>query len=124
MNKVLVIRYGAYGDMINITPVIKRLKELGYYIVLNTGDRGEEIFRYCPHIDEFIIHDKDTPLDDLNEHWEKLKEQVKPDRVINFSESIECNCALHPINPEYIYPKPERYARGNNYIMLPHSPRI
>jgi ADP-heptose:LPS heptosyltransferase len=116
MSKVLVIRYGAFGDCIGITPAIKRLKELGHYIVLNTSERGEEVFRHCPHIDELIIHDKDIHIDDLNEHWEKLKEQVKPDIFINFSESIECNCALHPINPEYIYPKPERYARGNrNY---------
>ena len=116
MSKVLVTRYGAFGDCICITPAIKRLKELGHYIVLNTTERGEEVFRHCPHIDEFIIHDKDTPLDDLSEHWEKLKEQVKPDIFINFSESLECNCALHPINPEYIYPKQERYARGNqNY---------
>lgn len=116
MSKVLVIRYGAYGDHLCITPVIKRLKELGYYVVFNLNERGKQVFQHCPHIDEFILEDKDIPLDKLEEYWKGIEDKVKPDLCINFSESIECNCALHPINPEYIYPKKERYQRGNrNY---------
>ena len=114
--KVLIIRLGAYGDHLCISPVIKRLKELGHYVVFNTNDRGKEVFEHCPHIDELIVDEEKHSLDSLDAHWKEIKERVKPDEVINFSESLECNCALHPINPEYIYPKKERYAKGNrNY---------
>ena len=98
--KCLVIRLGAYGDMVIITPVLRRLKELGYYVVLNTGKRGLDVFKHCPYIDEFIEHEERYwDNDELNTHWDKLKEQVKPDKFINFSESIECNVAMHPLNP-------------------------
>lgn len=116
MKKALVIRLGAYGDMVIITPVLKRLKELGYYVILNTNKRGKEVMQNNPNVDEFIEHkDPDDP-DDLIAQWEKLKEDIKPDFFVNFSESIECNVALHPLNPEYIYPKKERAARcDKNY---------
>lgn len=94
--------------MVIITPIIKRLKELGYYIILNTGQRGKTIFQHDDRIDEFIDHDDNTPVEGIVEVWEKLKKDVPHDYFCNFSESIECNLALHPINPMYIYPKNER----------------
>ena len=116
-NKIaLLVRYGAYGDMIIITPVIQRLKDLGYYIILNTSKRGLEVFKHDDRIDEFIEHKTDVPLDALSDYWDEMKKEVKHDLFINFSESIECNVALHPRCPVYIYPKQERYAKGNrNY---------
>jgi ADP-heptose:LPS heptosyltransferase len=106
--KVLVIRLGALGDMIMITPAIKRLKEMGYYVVLNTNKRGRTIFENNPNVDEIIDHDESMHIDDLPSHWDKLREQVNPDKFVNFSESIECNVALHPIQPQYNYTKLER----------------
>jgi len=113
----LIIRYGAYGDMVMITPVIKRLKELGYKVILNTSKRGMEILQHDTNIDKMIpYNDESVPIDKLNEHWKKVKEKIKPDWFCNFTESIECNVALHPIQPMYIYPKEERYERCNrNY---------
>jgi ADP-heptose:LPS heptosyltransferase len=116
MPKALIIRYGAYGDMLNIVPALKKLKEQGYHTILNTNKRGKETLEHCPYVDEWMMHDESMPVDQLSKHWEKIKEEVKPDKFINFSESIECNVALHPINPEYIYPKAERSNRCNrNY---------
>lgn len=116
MKKALVVRYGAYGDMIIITPVIKKLKEEGYYVVLNTGKRGKEVFENNPNVDEYIMHDEEMHIDHLSDHWDKLKEEVKPDKYINFSESIECNVAVHPFQPKYNLTKPERFALCNkNY---------
>jgi len=108
--KALVIRLGAYGDMLIITPVLKRLKELGYYVVLNTNKRGKEVLQENPNVDEYIEHDEKMHIDDLPEHWKKLEANIKPDKFINFSESLECNVALHPIQPQYNYTKAERRA--------------
>jgi len=116
MKKVLIVRYGAYGDMLVITPAVKKLKEEGYYVILNTNKRGKEIFANNSNVDEYIMHDEEMAIDALYDHWEKLKKEVAPDKFINFGESIECNVALHPISPIYNYTKAERLALCNkNY---------
>lgn len=118
MKKALVIRLGAYGDMLCITPALKKLKELEYYIMLYTNKRGRETLEHCPYVDQWIDHDETHPVDTLHIHFENLKKEYPHDKYINFSESIECNVAFHPVNPEYIYPKndQERIKRGNrNY---------
>jgi ADP-heptose:LPS heptosyltransferase len=104
------------GDALNITPAIKRLHEQGYDVIANVNKRTEEVLRHNPHISQFIMHDESIPIDELEKHWDKVRQETPHDKYINFSESIECNVALHPINPEYIYPKWERLARCNrNY---------
>ena len=115
--KALIIRYGAFGDNLMITPVIRKLKELGYRVVVNTNKRGIDTFLHNPYIDEYIKHDEEMPVDQLPKHWEELKKTCTgEDKFINFSESIECHVALHPIQPAYNYTKPERVAICNrNY---------
>jgi len=115
--KCLIIRLGAYGDMCMITPVLRRLKQLEFHVILNTGKRGLAVLRHDPHIDEFIEHpDRHFESWELSELWNKHREGIKPDKFINFSESIECNVAVHPLDPLYIYPKWERYKHCNkNY---------
>jgi ADP-heptose:LPS heptosyltransferase len=117
MKKAFVVRYGAIGDSLILTPAIKRLKELGYYVILNTGKRGKEVFANNPNVDEILEHDEAIKIEDLPDHWEKLKKDLGPeDRFINFSESLECNVALHPIQPQYNYTKQERFDLCNkNY---------
>jgi ADP-heptose:LPS heptosyltransferase len=116
MKTALIARMGAIGDMIIITPVIKKLHELGYEIALHTSNRGKMVFKECPHINRFIEHDEDISLEDFGKALEKVKDEIKPDVYINFTESIECNVALHPIGPLYIYPKKERADKCNrNY---------
>jgi ADP-heptose:LPS heptosyltransferase len=116
MKRALVIRYGAIGDMIVITPALKRLKEMGYYVILNTSSRGLDVLKNNPNVDEFIPHDESIPISKVVEHWEKLKKKIPHNLFINFSESIECSIALHPRNPLYIYPKVDRIAKCNvNY---------
>jgi len=117
MKKVLIIRYGAYGDCIIITPILRALKEQGYYIVMNTSDRGKDILANNPHVDEWIFHDKKgLDADALNEHWEELEKKVGADVTINFTGSIEQSLALHPVDPLYNLPKNGRKERCNkNY---------
>lgn len=117
MKTALIIRYGAYGDAIIITPAVRRLKEMGYRTVIRGSKRLQEVFENNPYLDEFILHDKNMPVDELPKHWDDLQKALGPEDLwINFSESIECNVALHPIQPAYNYTKKERLALCNkNY---------
>jgi len=116
MKKALVIRLGAFGDHLLVSPVFTRLKELGYHIVYNTNKRGMDLFKGDDRIDEFLPHKEDMPYDKLREHWDTLKKKIEPEHFINYTSSIENNVALHPTQPLYIYPKKERYEKCNrNY---------
>ena len=117
MKTAVIVRWGAFGDCVIITPVLKRLKELGYHVTVDTSERGGKVFENNPNIDKINIgKDNSMKPGELILYWEKLKRDLKPDKFINFSESIECNVALHPIGPRYIYPKKERYPVCNkNY---------
>jgi len=88
----LVIRTGAYGDNIILTPVFRELKKQGYYVICHTGDRGIEVLKGNPHIDEYVKYEnegEDNP--DAMKQWRELEEKIKPDWCVNFSESIEVN---------------------------------
>ncbi len=117
MKKALVVRYGAFGDNLLITPILKKLKEMGYWVIVDTTERGREIFANNPNIDEITDRVTDSvPIKDLDKEWEAQLEKYKPDYYKNFSESLEVAIALHPKSPMYIYPKKDRVARCNvNY---------
>lgn len=88
--KVFVLRYGAYGDLLYILPVIGRLHAAGDEIYLHTGNRGIEIFIHDPRIAEKQFHE---PLTEKPEHTgnvlKTLLEKVQPDVFLNLSETIE-----------------------------------
>lgn len=92
----LVIRYGALGDTMWVTPVLKQLKAEGYYVVYNCTDYSAQVLRECPWIDEYVVQDKDAIQgEQLAEFWKRLGEGF--DRVINLSGSVEGAI----VKPEY-----------------------
>ncbi len=112
--RILIIRCGAYGDMLIVSPLFKALKQQGWHVILNTGTRGMEVLKNNPHIDELILYEhenKDNP--EIEQYWEDLEKKIAPDKCINFAESLEVNISLHPRSPAYNYPKWERFKRGN-----------
>jgi ADP-heptose:LPS heptosyltransferase len=84
--KVLVIRLGAIGDLIMITPLLKQLKEDEYHVTVCVKPHASAVLLHNPYIDKLI---KDNPPNDgtLDQHWEKMGEGY--DKVINLSGSIE-----------------------------------
>lgn len=112
MKKALVIRYGAFGDSLIITPVLRKLKQMGYHVVVETSERGQDIFLDNPNIDEVLFRkSREIDEDEIRRHWEKLEDEHKPDKTINFTGSIENNLSLHPTDPEYAWSKKERIAK-------------
>lgn len=115
--RAYVVRLGAFGDNLVITPVLKELKNRGYHVILEYSDRGEPIFRNNPYIDEHIYYKKNSiPFEKLNGYWKNQAKKLKADKIINFSETLEVALAVHPRSPRYNYSKTERFMLCNkNY---------
>lgn len=115
MKTACVVRYGAFGDMVIMSPVLRLLKEDGYEVTVNCHKKSEVMIRHNPNVDKVMIHDESIPNNQLVSHWEQLSK--KYDRFINLSESLERG--LLPAegkHAEYHLPHDERHARFNvNY---------
>lgn len=116
--RALVVRYGGLGDHVMASPVFRHLKEGGYHVTYNTNRIGEEMMRYNPYIDRFLVQEKtDIPNPCLERYWKGLSQRF--DRVINLSESIEGAClAIKGHNEEYDWPQEkrrEKYGAVNYY---------
>lgn len=108
--KALVVRYGAFGDAIIMTPLLKRLKEDGYHVTLNNTKRSIPVLKNNPHIDHYFIQEEDViPKTELTEYWEAISEGY--DKFINLSETLEVKFLTVPARPEYNLPIEERRAR-------------
>lgn len=115
-----VVRYGGYGDMIQTSSVLPGLKEQGFHVTVCTTQRGKDILREDPFIDEFYIQDKDqVPNAELGEFWKELARKF--DRFINFSESVEGTFLALPGRTPYFWPQRARHAVMNhNYLEFMH----
>jgi ADP-heptose:LPS heptosyltransferase len=113
--KICIIRYGAWGDAIMLSPVFKYYKADGYHVTLNCTQKCFDILNTNPHIDAFLLQeDNEIPLEKLNEHWDTLRKVY--DRVVNFSGSIENTLLIAPNQAEWTLPKEELHKRCNkNY---------
>ena len=105
--KVLLTRFGAYGDSIIITPVIRQLQKDGHEVIIHTSRRGMEVFKNmgCELIE---YEDNSLPIEQIHKYMKDKAKEIGADKHINFTGSIEHNLAKHPNDPEYNYPKWER----------------
>lgn len=83
-----LVRYGAYGDLMQAASVAAALKKEGYHITLYTANPGYEVIREDPNIDEFYLQDRDqVPNAALGPFW--AYQARKYDKWVNLSESVE-----------------------------------
>lgn len=83
-----IVRYGAWGDALQMTSILPALKEQGYHITLYTTPRAHEVVKHDHRIDAFYIQDTDqVPNEALPTFWKN--EEKKYTRWINLSESVE-----------------------------------
>ena len=88
-----VVRYGGFGDMLQVASILPLLKEQGYRVCINVTERGENICDSDPNIDELLIQKTDQiSIDRLTEYWEKMSPCF--DKFIQLSESIEGSLLL------------------------------
>ena len=105
--RALVIRYGAFGDQLIATPLIKRLSEDGYHITYNCTDRALPVIQNNPYIDEFLVQGVNlVPNAELDTYWKHLSR--KYDKTVNLSESVEARFLRVPDRPNYHDPIEKR----------------
>ena len=117
-----IVRYGAIGDAIQTSSLFPWLKEQGYHLTLYCqSGQGYEAIKHDPHLDRFIIQDKDmVPPQFLLEFWEETRKQY--DKWINLSESVECTLLAAPGRVQWEWPNHLRQKYLNrNYLEWTHE---
>ena len=118
---VCIVRYGGFGDIIQASSVFPYLKEQGWSITLNTSDKGYDIAKHDPNVDEFFIQSVNVvnPAE-LDDYWKELS--TKFSRLIQFSESIEGSLLAFQGRKEYTWRKQRRHKVMNrDYFARMHS---
>lgn len=86
--KSMILRYGAYGDLLYLLPVIDRMLADGKELYLHTGIRGLDIFGSDNRFKSILA------INPANkEDWQKILdkdiETVNPDEIVNLSNTLE-----------------------------------
>lgn len=115
---VCLVRYGALGDHVMMSVIIDHFHKEGWYVVYNTNQRGRNVYRGDPRIDEYIDHEDDIippNMEKLNAYWGKWEKHF--DRFINFGGIAEMDLLrVEGIQPEYLDPWVKRHDECNkNY---------
>ena len=115
-----IFRMGAWGDALQMTSVLKGLKDQGYHVTIITNSKTEEALRHEPLIDTFLLQDiEQVPNHLLREYWAHLRK--KYNRFINLSESVENKFLAVHDDPVFFWPQKARHAVMNgNYSETTH----
>lgn len=115
--RTLLIRLGAFGDVLAVTPLVRFLKEKGNEVYFLGSEQAQEILQNNPYVDKFIYHKRDSvPADNLGEYFKNIKRAYECNEMIDLCESYECKIILHPAQPQYNWTKQERMALCNRNI--------
>lgn len=116
--RLLVIRLGALGDMLILTPLFKLLKQDGYHVTLLMKKYAEPCLHNCPYVDEYMWHDESIPLKDCPKRFVEIAAEGKYDKVLNLSGSLESSLLVSPDDPRFDAPKEARDTDANYYDYL------
>jgi ADP-heptose:LPS heptosyltransferase/predicted SAM-dependent methyltransferase len=117
-----VVRYGAFGDLIQASSILPGLKEQGYHVTIYTTPKALEVVKHDPHIDAVFLQDTDqVPNAALPHFWDN--EKAKFDKWINLSESIEGTLLALPGRTNHLWPLSVRrkYMGAVNYFEFTHD---
>lgn len=119
--RCLVIRYGAIGDQIVVSSILPLLKKKGYHLTYCTTPPAKEILWHDPHIDEWLLQEKDqVPNVQLGAYWKTLTERY--DHIINLCESVEDSLLISPNKLTHDYSQEARRKLFNvNYLERTHD---
>lgn len=118
---VCVVRYGAFGDLMQASSVWAALKEEGYHVTVFSSLPGADVVSHDPNIDRLVLFDKDqVPNADLINFWNWQRK--KYDKWVNLSESVEGTLLAMQGRTVFYYPPALRHKMLNrNYVELQHD---
>lgn len=126
-----VVRYGAFGDLMQASSVFAGLKAQGFHVTLYTSPPGSDVITHDPNVDEIVLQDKDqVPNHELGNFWAHLK--LRHDRWVNLSESVEGTFLALPGRVQHEWPAAVRHTMmDRNYLEfqhavagVPHQPKV
>jgi ADP-heptose:LPS heptosyltransferase/predicted SAM-dependent methyltransferase len=126
-----VVRYGAFGDLMQSSSVWAGLKAQGFHVTVFSSLPGAGVVAHDPNIDNLVLFDKDqVPNANLVDFWNWQKKRFT--RWVNLSESVEGTFLAMPGRTPHTWAPLVRHKRMNeNYVQfqhelagLPHEPRI
>jgi hypothetical protein len=114
--RACVCRFGALGDMIMATPLIKALHLDGFEVTVVTTPYAAPVLDHNPYVSNLIIQERDAiPNQELGAYWKEWSGDY--DRYVNLSESIEGALLKLEGRAEFYTHKDWRHARCNrNYF--------
>lgn len=129
--RACLVRYGAFGDLMQASSVLAGLKSQGYHVTLMTSPPAHEVLAHDPNVDEFYLQDKDqVPNVELGSYWNYHKKKF--DKWVNLSESVERTLLpFVPNTPAIISPAARHRLCNINYLEfqhqiadVPHDPQV
>lgn len=119
MKRVLIIRDGAIGDALMITPAIHSWAERGYEVhVACKRNVAIAIYPFNPHITQLVQMPDDYCVPDARAAWiAAIKLRRKYDIIVDMAGTCECRFLYHANHPSFNEPVELRrmYASGQNY---------
>lgn len=116
-----VVRYGAFGDLMQASSVFSGLKKQGYHVTLFSSPPGSDVVAHDPNIDVHLLQDKDqVPNAALGDYWAYWARKF--DKWVNLSESIEGSFLALPGRTQHAWPPAVRHKHMNfNYLQHQHE---
>lgn len=121
--RVCILRWGAFGDMLMISPIIDHYRELGYHVTLSTTERGQKVFVGDPRIDDLAMVESGVAEFSKGEKLDRfLKGLGDPfDVFVNLAEVLEADLLPREnVDPLYNATWEERHATCNRNYMHAH----
>lgn len=112
--RACVCRFGALGDQITMTPLIRALYEDGYRVTTLVSADNAVVLQNNPYIDNVLIQERDFVFNpELKNYWAYWKNEY--DVYINLSESVEGSILKTEGRRDYYTSKEERQTDQNYY---------
>ena len=114
-NTVCIVRYGGYGDMLQCSSIFPILKKQGFRVCVNCSERGAQILKNDPHVDELLTqYEEQVPNAELGDYWDRIAPLFQ--RFINLGQVVEVGLLCTAKEEEYLWPTEKRHKKLNkNY---------
>ena len=119
-DRALVIRWGAYGDLLIALPFLEEMSRRYKFLQLETGPRGLELLDCHPafqfqygkissfDVSKYMDGVKDNSLNIGLIRWGALEESGHWDRIVNLWRTLEVECIAEEWQPEFFWPRERR----------------